>query len=71
VTEKEARGKWCPFARSSDGNRLGGFTSDFPLNCLCIGSGCMAWRWEKVADSLALDSGYHDSKTLGHCGLAR
>ncbi len=71
MTEDEAKKRWCPFARtysySLDGatgvttaaasiNRLGlGPDRD----CLCLASGCMAWR---------LDPPYVDR--VGHCGLA-
>jgi len=57
MTEDEAKTKWCPNARSarpggnnrhSDGNGR--------FDCLCIGSGCMAWRWQ--------------GKTEGYCGNA-
>ena len=46
-TEPEAKTKWCPFVReySNAGcNRLGGGPAD---NALCIGSACMAWRWQR------------------------
>ncbi len=58
MTEEEAGQRWCPLARDSNtgGNRtrFGGdgspvdpqygaeMAGDFP----CIGSQCMAWRWD-------------------------
>lgn len=63
TTEKEAKTKWCPFARvllpvRQSGNRIGTFHKriaddgerehyeEQEADCKCIGSGCMAWRWE-------------------------
>lgn len=63
ITEKEAKTKWCPFARvllpvHQSGNRIGTFHKriaddvdrkhyeEQEADCTCIGSGCMAWRWE-------------------------
>ena len=60
LTEENARKKWCPFARTSDGDASvsrfsqGGADSD----CLCLASGCMAWRWLTVHE------------ITGYCGLA-
>jgi hypothetical protein len=60
MTEKEAKQKWCPFARCfafdgratfAMGNRIikegDGFSSNElnPAGSRCIGSACMAWRW--------------------------
>lgn len=58
-TEAEARGKWCPFARSaapiSGYNaagqqiyQLSAHNRDNPSGNIpaCIASSCMAWRWE-------------------------
>lgn len=55
MTEEEAKKKWCPFVRISDGENLNEpITSRLiPLEdhgsgeTNCIGSACMAWRWEE------------------------
>lgn len=76
MTEDEAKTKWCPFVRHSDGNAgvfNSGNRSEDPINishsggqfgCVCIGSECMAWRWnvETEIDIPKLPTGY--------CGLA-
>jgi hypothetical protein len=52
MTEEEAKTKWCPFARvsmawqSSIGSANRGLTEDEKPLANCIGSACMAWRWE-------------------------
>lgn len=79
MTEDEAETKWCPFVRTVvvgiDSEIIGPFnrddttpgrTQDIIERALCIGSTCMAWRWdvgddEKVIPERSLD---------GHCGLA-
>jgi hypothetical protein len=51
MTEAEAKTKWCPFARSE----ISGMIANRPMNYssgnsnsdrVCIGSSCMAWRWD-------------------------
>jgi hypothetical protein len=85
VSEKEARTKWCPFARvatcNSDGgnpsaaspNRISLRGSDalsiLPSGALCVGSDCMAWR----VPMLRLDKhGFAEpnAEREGYCGLA-
>lgn len=59
MTEAEAKTKWCPFFRASVAkamsedveyatNRDGRYeeTGKGKIDC-CIGSACMAWRWER------------------------
>lgn len=47
MTEEEAKTKWCPFTRAADleGNR-GLVSGHEHPQTMCIGSACMAWRWE-------------------------
>lgn len=68
MTEAEAKTKWCPFARAISGddepaavNRQSNIQSAGApdRDCLCLASGCMAWR---VSSPLTPDDGY--------CGLA-
>lgn len=57
MTEEEAKGKWCAFARVSEiGERGGAYThapnrnlaSATQAASLCLASECAAWRWEAV-----------------------
>lgn len=65
MTEDEAKTKWCPFARISDGEPPTSVNRPEPYGDVphCLGSGCMAWRWE-VPDPATYKS------APGFCGLA-
>lgn len=61
MTEEEAKTKWCPFARDVDG----------APTTNCIGSACMAWRWDHdIYRESPYVPRYVPSETEGHCGLA-
>lgn len=76
MTEAEAATKWCPFSRDTNFatgspafNRVNGVPA-----AVCVGSACMAWRWDE--EPVPYDLGYTTyesvtSKTEGHCGLVR
>ncbi|WP_420905132.1 hypothetical protein [Candidatus Magnetaquiglobus chichijimensis] len=60
TTEKEAAEKWCCQARHEAVAQ-----ADRKIMVPCIGSGCMAWRWNFSAlEEVDL------SKRRGYCGLA-
>ena len=90
MTEDEAKTKWCPFARSmvtidghadaaktvktgpiavASANRFEG-----NLMALCVGSGCMAWRWENGYEPATLAhmraADITPAFPRGYCGLA-
>lgn len=73
MTEEKAKEKWCPFARAASAigpvavNRMEtSLTKDGSIadpDCLCLGSECMAWRWDFTGNTKSIDS--------GGCGLVR
>jgi hypothetical protein len=76
MTEEEAKTKWCPHVRALSAADSAGInrTNNGALHwaASCIGSECMAWRWErkfganpdKPEDCMELPP------TEGRCGLA-
>lgn len=77
MTEDKAKTKWCPFSRPSviyGGVRVISARHDQnpdpnTMNRNCIGSACMAWRWEEERKS-ANETRRILSQTEGYCGLA-
>jgi len=74
MKESEAKTKWCPFSRLAAFGASGGWNRrDDGLIAAgnhCIGSACMAWRWDLI-DTFDGDGSYEPSDTDGSCGLAR
>jgi len=72
-TEQEAKTKWCPQVRLTDGdvgdpfNRTATMIADGPGTAVCcIGSDCMLWVW---VDMWASREGETKPNMLGTCGL--
>jgi hypothetical protein len=78
ISEEDAKTKWCPFARASNNSDdISGttinrnFKGKPDIDCACLASGCMAWRW--VDTHIKDDSGnltVLSGDTHGYCGLA-
>ncbi len=71
-TEREAWDRWCPFARVAENlsnvpfafNRVQNIAGDqitAPPGAKCIGSQCMAWRWDRNDET-------PDGHARGYCG---
>lgn len=64
----EAKTKWCPFARASDGQEspsaINRTRAGSDPDCLCVGSECMAWRVAQFRNGAERGDG------SGYCGLA-
>lgn len=83
MTEQEAKEKWCPMARVANAlhpngsTAIAGFTvanrssgvGDVPVNSMCLGSSCMAWRWINDPAGPQPPDG-PESDYRGYCGLA-
>lgn len=68
-TEKQARKKWCPAAKTQ---RDGFFVNRY---IRCIASDCMWWRWVMVQEKLQPDGIKTEFAGLvpgdrGYCGMA-
>lgn len=81
VTEEEAKTKWCPESRVADSaedlapssNRIYNGEGKVDIDCRCIASACMAWRWYRPPPDLSdTEIGYNAtySKPNGYCGKA-
>ena len=75
TSEEVAKTKWCPltslFAYSLKGcatvNRRSDEDGDLiPNDAKCLGSQCMAWRWEIYNGAEAV----HQAGDCGFCGMA-
>ena len=89
MTEEEAKKKWCPVVHYtcndkwliSPAGRKAIFDEERSLVTVednCIGSHCMAWRWQENIKSTTYNSVERsmiifyetDAKIYGYCGLA-
>lgn len=81
VSEQQAVGKWCPFARSAEfmlnAGNIQTIVSGFNRNeggsiPSCIGSACMAWRFAEPKQLKDIDLVTSDvmelPPRLGYCG---
>lgn len=72
VTEGDAQSKWCPHARvdSTAANRPNpGNNCDVSAGWApCIGSVCMAWRWESQASYDERYEAWEDAHNIGGIG---
>ena len=64
LTEQEAGIKWCP-----QGSRSTVTSGVRHHPSMCLGSGCMAWRWADPSGARYGDQGDEQGRR-GYCGLA-
>lgn len=64
MTEDEARTKWCPMVRFGEDDACSNRWTVYPnlIQCRCIASDCMMWRFGP--DKTVVGD------RLGYCGLA-
>ena len=64
ITEADAKKKWCPFGRvNQEGIVVNRYSNGDPAaSSHCLGSKCMAWRWQVLSTE--------DNPRHGFCGLA-
>ena len=66
MTEDEAKKKFCPMSLQPIVGE-NGYVELSPTECL--GSACMAWRWDNHVDEKGVRYST-PSATDGHCGMA-
>lgn len=75
LTEEEAKTKWCPEARcgNASGANRSGPQHDFAATPFCIGSACMAWRWNGESPAFpgaGPEDNLNPAGRGGYCGKA-
>ena len=74
ISEEVAKTKWCPLAvvivrdmySGAAGNRSNDKNTGLLTGARCLGSRCMAWRWEIYNGAEAV----HQAGDCGFCGMA-
>lgn len=78
LTEEEAKTKWCPEARASNNGEqpiaINRVNRGPDVDCLCIASACMAWRWQSALTvnnpNRTPGAGQTVTRERGYCGKA-